>query len=119
MNEELDNNTEIFTNQHGEKMTMMYNPETGNIKIQHDDVDKKFYPLMQFVDKFTLNKEEKEALLAFYKSKHKMDEAEGNKLSDEDQAMIDKYEDEEANREVPRDYASMYERFEKLAGLDK
>ena len=40
-------------------------------------------------------------------------------LSDEDKAMIDKYEDEEANREVPRDYASMYERFEKLAGLDK
>lgn len=38
-------------------------------------------------------------------------------LSDEDKAMIDKYEDEEANREVPRDYASMYERFEKLAGL--
>lgn len=38
-------------------------------------------------------------------------------LSPEDQAMIDKYEDEEANREVPRDYASMYERFEKLAGL--
>ena len=30
-------------------------------------------------------------------------------LSPEDQAMIDKYEDEEANREVPRDYASMYE----------
>jgi hypothetical protein len=30
-------------------------------------------------------------------------------LSDKDKAMIDKYEDEEANREVPRDYASMYE----------
>jgi hypothetical protein len=38
-------------------------------------------------------------------------------LSDEDKAMIDDYEEEEANREVPRDYASMYERFEKLAGL--
>ena len=42
-----------------------------------------------------------------------------NELSPEDQATVDKYEDEEANREVPRDYASMYERFEKLAGLDK
>jgi hypothetical protein len=40
-------------------------------------------------------------------------------LSARDQAMVDDYEEEEANREVPRDYASMYERFEKLAGLDK
>jgi hypothetical protein len=32
-----------------------------------------------------------------------------NELSPEDQATVDKYEDEEANREVPRDYASMYE----------
>jgi hypothetical protein len=38
-------------------------------------------------------------------------------LSARDQAMVDDYEEEEANREVPRDYASMYERFEKLAGL--
>jgi hypothetical protein len=38
-------------------------------------------------------------------------------LSDRDKAMVDYYEEEEANREVPRDYASMYERFEKLAGL--
>jgi hypothetical protein len=38
-------------------------------------------------------------------------------LSDRDKAMVDDYEEEEANREVPRDYASMYERFEKLAGL--
>jgi hypothetical protein len=42
-----------------------------------------------------------------------------NELSPEDQAMVDKYEDEEANREVPRNYASMYERFAKIAGLDK
>ncbi len=54
-------------------------------------------------------------------------------LSPEDQAMIDKYEDEEANREVPRDYASMYEnetknnkmenldlnRWAKLAGINE
>ncbi len=40
-------------------------------------------------------------------------------LSDRDKAMIDDYEEEEANREVPRDYASMYERFEKLSGLSK
>jgi hypothetical protein len=40
-------------------------------------------------------------------------------LSDRDKAMIDDYEEEEANREVPRDYASMYERLGKLAGLDK
>jgi hypothetical protein len=32
-----------------------------------------------------------------------------NELSPEDQATVDKYEEEEANREVPRDYASMYE----------
>jgi hypothetical protein len=32
-------------------------------------------------------------------------------LSDRDKAMVDDYEEEEANREVPRDYASMYERF--------
>jgi hypothetical protein len=38
-------------------------------------------------------------------------------LSDRDKAMVDDYEEEEANREVPRDYASMYERFEKLAGI--
>ena len=31
--------------------------------------------------------------------------------------MVADYEEEEANREVPRDYASMYERFEKLAGI--
>jgi hypothetical protein len=30
-------------------------------------------------------------------------------LSDKDKAMVDDYEEEEANREVPRDYASMYE----------
>jgi hypothetical protein len=40
-------------------------------------------------------------------------------LSDRDKAMIDDYEEEEVNREVPRDYASMYERLGKLAGLDK
>lgn len=40
-------------------------------------------------------------------------------LSARDQAMVDDYEEEEANREVPRDYASMYERLGKLAGLDK
>jgi hypothetical protein len=40
-------------------------------------------------------------------------------LSDEDKAMIDDYEEEEANREVPRNYTSMYERFEKLSGLSK
>lgn len=40
-----------------------------------------------------------------------------DELSDRDKAMIDDYEEEEANREVPRDYASMYERFQKLAGL--
>jgi hypothetical protein len=40
-------------------------------------------------------------------------------LSARDQAMVDDYEEEEANREVPRDYASMYERMNKLAGLDK
>ncbi len=40
-------------------------------------------------------------------------------LSDRDKAMVDDYEEEEANREVPRDYASMYERLGKLAGLDK
>lgn len=40
-------------------------------------------------------------------------------LSDKDKAMVDDYEEEEANREVPRDYASMYERLGKLAGLDK
>jgi len=130
---ESDNNTEIFTNQHGEKMTMVYNPETGNIKIQHDDIDKKFYPLMQFVDRFTLNKEEKAALLAFYKSKHKMDEAEDDKLSDEDQAIIDKYEEEEANREISKIDADMYresknnnkmneidlKRWTKLAGINE
>lgn len=33
--------------------------------------------------------------------------------------MVADYEEEEANREVPRDYASMYERLGKLAGLDK
>jgi hypothetical protein len=38
-------------------------------------------------------------------------------LSDRDKAMVDDYEEEEANREVPRDYASMYERFGKLAGI--
>lgn len=42
---------------------------------------------------------------------------EDEELSDRDKAMIDDYEEEEANREVPRDYASMYERFEKLAGI--
>lgn len=41
-----------------------------------------------------------------------------DELSDRDKAMIDDYEEEEANREVPRDYASMYERFQKIAGLD-
>jgi hypothetical protein len=41
------------------------------------------------------------------------------KLSDRDKAMIDDYEEEEANREVPRDYASMYERFQKLAGINE
>ena len=40
-------------------------------------------------------------------------------LSDRDKAMIDDYEEEEANREVPRDYASMYERFQKLAGINE
>jgi hypothetical protein len=40
-------------------------------------------------------------------------------LSDRDKAMVDDYEEEEENREVPRDYASMYERLGKLAGLDK
>jgi hypothetical protein len=40
-------------------------------------------------------------------------------LSDRDKAMVDDYEEEEANREVPRDYASMYERFEKLAGINE
>jgi hypothetical protein len=44
--------------------------------------------------------------------------AQDDELTDEEKAMIKKYEEEEANREVPRDYASMYERFEKLAGLD-
>jgi hypothetical protein len=116
---ESDNNTEIFTNQHGEKMTMVFNPETGDIKIQHSDIDNKFYPIKQFIDRFVLNNEEKRAIMDFYKSKHKMDEAEDDKLSDEDQAIIDKYEEEEANREVPRDYASMYERFEKLAGINE
>jgi hypothetical protein len=42
-----------------------------------------------------------------------------NELSPEDQATVDKYEEEEANREVPRDYASMYERFQKLAGINE
>jgi hypothetical protein len=54
-------------------------------------------------------------------------------LSSRDQAMIDDYEEEEANREVPRDYASMYEnetknnkmenldlnRWAKLAGINE
>lgn len=54
-------------------------------------------------------------------------------LSPEDQAMVDDYEEEEANREVPRDYASMYEnetknnkmeninlnRWAKLAGINE
>jgi hypothetical protein len=40
-------------------------------------------------------------------------------LSDRDQAMVDDYEEEEANREVPRNYASMYERFQKLAGINE
>lgn len=55
-----------------------------------------------------------------------------DKLSPEDKAMIDKWEDEESNREVPRDYASMYEnkdinnmneinlnRWAKLAGINE
>jgi hypothetical protein len=54
-------------------------------------------------------------------------------LSDRDKAMVDDYEEEEANREVPRDYASMYEnktknnkmeninlnRWAKLAGINE
>jgi hypothetical protein len=42
-----------------------------------------------------------------------------NELSPEDQATVDKYEDDDANREMNRMDADMYERFEKLAGLDK
>jgi hypothetical protein len=56
-----------------------------------------------------------------------------NELSPEDQSTVDKYEEEEANREVPRDYASMYEnktknnimkdinlnRWAKLAGINE
>jgi hypothetical protein len=38
-------------------------------------------------------------------------------LSARDQAMVDDYEEEEANREVPRNYDSMYERFTKLANI--
>ena len=38
-------------------------------------------------------------------------------LSASDQAMVDDYEEEEANREVPRNYDSMYERFQKLANI--
>jgi hypothetical protein len=38
-------------------------------------------------------------------------------LSARDQAMVDDYEEEEANREVPRNYDSMYERFQKLANI--
>ena len=49
----------------------------------------------------------------------------GDDLSDADAAMIDKYEDEEANREMNKMDADMYresidvERWDKLAGLDK
>jgi hypothetical protein len=38
-------------------------------------------------------------------------------LSARDQSMVDDYEEEEANREVPRNYDSMYERFQKLANI--
>jgi hypothetical protein len=120
---ESDNNTEIFTNQHGEKMTMVFNPETGDIKIQHSDIDNKFYPIKQFIDRFVLNNEEKRAIMDFYKSKHNTnemftkqarqydqwaddnDKLKANKakkdaeLSDKDKAMIDKYEDEEKEQE--------------------
>ena len=109
---ESDNNTEVFINQHGEKMTMVYDPETGSIKIQHDDINGNFYPLMQFIEKFNLNNEEKKSILDFYKSKsntNEMDTKKEDELSDKDKAMVDDYEEEEANREVPRDYASMYE----------
>ena len=49
----------------------------------------------------------------------------GDDLSDADAAMIDKYEDEEANREMNKMDADMYResidtnRWDKLAGLDK
>ncbi len=42
-----------------------------------------------------------------------------NELSPEDQATVDKYEDDDANREMNRMDADMYERFEKLSGLGK
>lgn len=61
-----------------------------------------------------------------------LEAANQSKLSPEDQAMVDDYEEEEANREVPRDYASMYEnknknkmndinlnRWAKLAGINE
>jgi len=120
---ESDNNTEVFINQHGEKMTMVYDPETGSIKIQHDDINGNFYPLMQFIEKFNLNNEEKKSILDFYKSKSNTnemftkqarqydqwaddnDKLKANKakkdaeLSDKDKAMIDKYEDEEKEQE--------------------
>ena len=120
---ESDNNTEVFINQHGEKMTMVYDPETGSIKIQHDDINGNFYPLMQFIEKFNLNNEEKKSILDFYKSKSNTnemftkqsrqydqwaddnDKLKANKakkdaeLSDKDKAMIDKYEYEEKEQE--------------------
>jgi len=122
MNESNDN-TEVFTNQHGEKMTMMYNPETGDIKIQHSDIDNKFYPIKQFIDRFVLNNEEQRAIMDFSNSKYNTNEmftkqsrqydqwaddndrlkaikaAKAAELSDKDKAMIDKYEDDEKEQE--------------------
>jgi hypothetical protein len=146
---ESDNNTEVFINQHGEKMTMVYDPETGSIKIQHDDINGKFYPLMQFIEKFNLNNEEKKSILDFYKSKSNTNEmftkqsrqydqwADDNdklkakkaaELSDKDKAMIDKYEDEEKEQEdseINKIDAKMYResvdlnRWAKLAGINE
>ncbi len=71
--------------------------------------------------------------MEYYERAMDLEVANMSSLSPEDQAMVDDYEEEEANREVPRDYASMYEnetknnkmknidlnRWAKLAGINE
>ena len=52
---------------------------------------------------------DQEAELNNNNNTNEMDTKKEDELSDKDKAMVDDYEEEEANREVPRDYASMYE----------
>ena len=75
---------EVFTNMHGEDMTMVYKPETEQIFIQHDDINTDFIELDKFLKRFILSKEEQNAIIAFYKKyikDHKLPEGLNNETA--------------------------------------